>query len=300
MINMSNLLNLQGQLFLLMLAGFLFRKYIVGEAFQTGLTDVLINLILPCNIITSFQIQLSEAIFRDSLAIMAISLANQLICIALGAILFRWCAEDNRPSLKYGTLCSNAGFLGMPVAEGICGKEGLLLASVFLIPQRVFMWSVGVSYFHKEKKNILLALLKNPCIDAVIVGLFLMIGNIPLPVFLDRAISSFASCNTGMSMFLIGMIAAKIRAADFVNREILWFSAIRLVLIPLISLVICRAVGTDALTTGLATLLAAMPAGGTTAVLAAKYNRNPQFAVGCVATSTILSLIAIPLWGMLL
>lgn len=300
MINMPNLLNLQGQLFLLMIAGFLFRKYLVGEAFQKGLTDVLVDLILPCNIITSFQVEMNSEIFRNSISIFVISLANQLICLALGAVLFRWCAEVNRPALKYGTLCSNSGFLGMPVAEGIWGKEGLLLASVFLIPQRVFMWSIGVGFFHKEKKNIFLTLLTNPCIDAVIVGLILMFGHIQLPAFLDNAIGSFAACNTGMSMFLIGMIAAKIRVRDFMDKEILWFSAVRLILIPLISLILCRVTGMDALTTGMATILVAMPAGGITAVLAAKYDRNPEFAVGCVATSTILSLMVIPLWGLLL
>ena len=33
-------------------------------------------------------------------------------------------------------------------------------------------------------------------------------------------------------------------------------------------------------------------------LLAAKYGRNPEFAVGCVATSTLLSLIAIPIWSL--
>lgn len=31
--------------------------------------------------------------------------------------------------------------------EGIFGAEGLMLTSIFLIPQRMAMWSVGVSYF---------------------------------------------------------------------------------------------------------------------------------------------------------
>lgn len=300
MIDMTKLLNLQGQLFLLLLAGFLFRKFIFGDTFQKGLTDLIIDLILPCNIIASFQVKMSATLLQESLSVLAISLANQFVCILIGLSFFRWCDEDNQPSLKYGTLCSNAGFLGTPVAEGIWGSQGTLLTSIFLIPQRIFMWSIGVSYFHKEKKNILLTLLKNPCIDAVLVGLILMISQISLPVFLDNAISSFGKCNTGMSMFLIGMIASKIRIRDFVNKEILWFSVIRLILIPLVSLLLCRLTRMDDLTTGIATILVTMPAGGTTAVLAAKYDRNPEFAVGCVATSTVLSLIAVPLWGVLL
>ena len=101
-------------------------------------------------------------------------------------------------------------------------------------------------------------------------------------------------------MFLIGMVASKARLKDFFDREILWFSAIRLVLVPFITLMFCRLVRADELAAGMSTLLVAMPAGGTTAVLAAKYDRSPEFAVGCVATTTVLSLFAVPVWGLLL
>lgn len=47
----------------------------------------------------------------------------------------------------YGTVCTNAAFLGNAITEGIFGAEGLMLTSIFLIPQRMAMWSVGVSYF---------------------------------------------------------------------------------------------------------------------------------------------------------
>ena len=47
----------------------------------------------------------------------------------------------------YGTVCTNAAFLGNAITEGIFGAAGLMLTSIFLIPQRMAMWSVGASYF---------------------------------------------------------------------------------------------------------------------------------------------------------
>ena len=44
------------------------------------------------------------------------------------------------------TICSNADFLES-IAEGIYGAEGLVLASVYLIPQRIMMWSSGLAVF---------------------------------------------------------------------------------------------------------------------------------------------------------
>lgn len=300
MIDMVNLLNLQAQLFLLLLTGFFFQKFILSEDFKKGLTDVLIDLILPCNIIASFQIKLDAELIHSTLSILAAAFAGQLVSIGLGKVLFRRCAEDDLPVMKYGTLCSNGGFLGIPVAEGIWGSEGILLASIFLIPQRVLMWSVGLSYFHKEKQNILLTMIKNPTIDAVLAGLVLMITQAPLPAFLDNTIHAFSNCNTGMSMFLIGMITSRIKLRDFLDQNILYLSAVRLILVPLIVLIGCRLLGVEELATGVAVILTAMPVAGTTAVLASKYGRNAEFAASSVAASTALSLAVIPVWGLIL
>lgn len=301
MVDMTDLLTLQGQLFLLLLTGAFFRKFIVGENFQAGLTDVIIDLILPCNIVTSFLIEMNGELLRSTLSILAVSLMNQIFCLILAAFLFRGCKKENQPAMKYGLLCSNAGFLGTPVAEGIWGGEGVLLAAIFLIPQRIFMWTAGVGFFQEGNgKYAIKKLLKNPCIGAVVIGLILMATQFRFPPALDRAVTAFSSCNTGMSMFLIGMVASRIKLRDCVNKEILYLSAVRLLMLPLTVLLSCHALRANDLSAGVSVILTAMPVGGTTAVLAAKYDRNPEFASSCVAVSTALSLIAIPLWGLVL
>ena len=56
MVDMNALLALQGQLFLLMALGAFFsRRGILDGGFQKGLTDLVIDLVLPCSIITSFK-----------------------------------------------------------------------------------------------------------------------------------------------------------------------------------------------------------------------------------------------------
>jgi len=300
MIDLAHLLSLQGQLFLLMLTGFFLRRRMLSDAFQSGLTDLLINLILPCNIIMSFQIEMNAALLQAAKWVLILSFAVQLVSIVAAELFYRRCDEGNLPSLKFGTLCANSGFLGTPVAEGLWGAQGVLLTAVYLIPQRIVMWSIGTSYFQKEKSNLALKLLKNPCIDAVIIGMALMVFQIPLPIVLNSAISAFGKCNTGLSMLLIGMIASHIHLRDFINREILLCSAVRLVFLPLASLALCRLAHVDAVSTGAVVVLTSMPVGGITAMLAAKYCRNPEFAVSCVATSTVLSMATIPVWTMLL
>lgn len=69
-------------------------------------------------------------------------------------------------------------FLANPVTEGIYGSMGLLYTSIFLIPMRVIMWSVGTSYFVAEdtdRKKVLKNIATHPCLVAVYVGMALMI-----------------------------------------------------------------------------------------------------------------------------
>lgn len=301
MIDMGSLLNLQGKFFLLIIVGFWFRKHVMGEAFQKGLTDLIFDLILPCNIIISFQMELSEDLLQKSVLVLLISLVNQLLCWGMSCLLFRRCSSERRATLKYGTICSNSGSLGTAVADGIWGDEGILLTSIFVIPQRIFMWTVGLTFFTGAKqKNSLKSLLMNPCIMAVIIGLILMVTQLKIPAVINSAIEAFAKCNTGMAMFLIGMITAKIKWKDFLDKEVLYIAFVRLILVPATVFAICSVLNIDAMSRNVSVILVAMPVAGTTAVLASKYGSDAEFAASVVAVSTALSLIAIPVWGMLL
>lgn len=58
------------------------------------------------------------------------------------------------------------------MAEGVLGSEGLLYASVALIPIRLFMWSAGLALFTAtDRKSVVKKLLTHPCMVAVYIGL---------------------------------------------------------------------------------------------------------------------------------
>lgn len=292
---------MQGQLFLLVLLGVFFRRFIVDSQFQKGLTSLIIDLILPCNIIASFQLEIGGELVRQTSVIAVISVAVQAGSWILAVLLFRKCASDKRAVLQYSTLCSNAGFLGTPIAEGLFGGQGVLLTAIYLIPQRIMMWTVGLSFFTRSsKQSISKKTLLNPCLIAVCLGLLQAFLQIPLPTVFDRTIDSLGRCNTGLSMFLIGMLIADFHPRDFVDPLILYYSAVRLFLIPLLVLIGGRLLQIDSLPAQISVILSAMPAGATSALLAEKYNGNARFAAGCITVSTVLSMAAIPLWCVIL
>ena len=75
--------------------------------------------------------------------------------------------------------------------------------------------------------------------------------------------------------------------------------AVRLLLMPGLTLLACRLAGVDGLVTSVAVVLSGTPAPTTVSALATKYGVGEQLAAKCVVSSTLLSLAAIPLWCLL-
>lgn len=69
------------------------------------------------------------------------------MCLALNRFLFDRYDAQRKKVLQYRTIVPMSGFLGDPIAEGIYNGVGVLYTSIFLIPMRIVMWSVGTTYF---------------------------------------------------------------------------------------------------------------------------------------------------------
>ncbi|WP_026892847.1 AEC family transporter [Lacrimispora aerotolerans] len=299
----SSLINLQGMLFLLVAAGIILRKKgILHEEAKAVLTDLVIYLILPCNIISSFLIEFNLSVLKKFAVILLIATLIQVVSLILANVLYNKEEDGRKKVLQYGTVCSNAGFMGNPIAEGVFGAQGLMFASIFLIPQRIVMWSAGVSYFTEspDRKTIVKKVMTHPCIIAVYIGMFFMVTQIQMPQFLEHTIRGVGGCTTTVSMVLIGTILAEVKLKSILDWGIVKYTAIRLFFIPLLVFLFCRLFSVDPMLLGVSVLLAGMPAGSTTAILAAKYDGDYIFATKCVVVTTLLSLVTIPLWCMFL
>jgi predicted permease len=164
------------------------------------------------------------------------------------------------------------------------------------------MWSVGLTYFTKapDKKTLVKKVATHPCILAVAIGLVIMIGQIELPGFLTLTIKNVAAGNTFLAMALIGLILSEVNVREMVDKETLYYSFVRLILIPLLVMICCRLAHLDSLVTGVCVVLSAMPAASVTAAMATKYEKDEIFATKCVVLSTILSMVTVPVWCMIL
>lgn len=303
MIDLGRLMTLQGMLFLLTGIGILIRKCRLLPAEAQGmLTDLILYVILPCNIALSFRIDINRELLQNLGLAFLVAWVVQGVAWMLSRVLYLTYPQGRKRVLQYATVCSNGGFMGNPIAESVFGATGLMYASVFLIPQRIVMWSAGITLFAEapDKKTLLKKVVTHPCIIAVFVGLFLMVFRPALPEFIEKTASSLGSCTTPISMLMVGMILADVEdVKSMFSWEMIRYTLIRLVILPGIVFIGCKVCGLDRLVTGVAVLMTAMPAACMTTILANKYHGDAMFASKCVVFSTAMTLVTLPVWCML-
>ncbi len=293
------MLSLQETMFLLILTGVLIKKLkIIDAAGRKMLSDLLIDVILPCNIVESFLggMAFPDGFARNCLLAVGLSAVIQLMSIYGSKLLFRKYPREQRSVLSYGIICSNSSFVGLPVARLLFGDLGVIYTSMFQIPLRFTMWTAGLSLFTSvSRKDAFRKLVRHPCIIAVFAGLLLMAAPVSLPGFLDSAVASVSSCTVPVSMFVIGTILADAPIRSMFSKPVLWYTCLRLVLYPLLLCVLLKPLHLDTTLTNVCILMTGMPAGSTGSILADKYDCDAVFASQIAFASTLCSILTIPL-----
>lgn len=301
MVDLQTLIHLQITIILLIAAGYILTKSgVLDSSSRTPFTNLLIDFVLPCNIIVSFMMDFNKDILLSCLAVLLVSCGIQILAAFFGKFFFPHTSPRELAVLHYGMIVSNAGFVGFPIILGMYGEKGLLFASIYLIPQRIVMWSAGVTCFTGTRgTGVIRKILTHPCIVSVEIGMVLMIFQISLPVGLDNAIRHSSNCTTALSMLVIGIILSEVPLKEIFSKKILWFCVMRLIVFPIIVLFACRLLSMDSLVTGVCTVLSGMPAAASVAIVPEKYGGDSEYGVKIVCSSILLSLITIPAIGML-
>ena len=285
--DISNLWTLQVMMFFLVAAGAVLKSTgILKDDAKEILTDLVLYFFLPCNIINSFRMEFNLDILRKFAVVLAISLLVQLVCYILSKVLYNHKPKEVKRVMQYCTIVSNSGFLGLPIAQGIYGAEGMMYASIFIIGLGLMIFQAPLNQLYNAVLNCGIPLV--PDLVRVFFGA------------LDKGVRSAGGCTTAMTMVLIGMMFSGMSLRSMLDGNTLFISALRLAILPALLLAACRLVGIDPFLTGVCLLITGMPAGSTSAILAAKYGCDYTFATKCIVVSTLLSLVTIPIWAMIL
>ena len=165
--NFMKMLSTQAILLVYMAVGFYCRKRgIIEKKMQGKLTDFVLRITLPCMIFNSFSMHITLDMLKQAALCLGVAF---FICFAAwlgGKVVYNMYPKEKKSVLQYATLVNNAAFLGLPIVKAVLGEAGMFLASIFIIPNRIFMWTAGVSIFTAEadKKAAFKKVMLNPCV----------------------------------------------------------------------------------------------------------------------------------------
>lgn len=284
--------------------GLIFRKLgLLHPKTANVLGDLILNLALPCSIVTSFVVKFDRTLINQFLIAILIGILSQVLAGVVNIFAYKKADPEQQKILKYSTYVSNYGFLGLVIAGGMYPLNGTMYGAIATVPLRMVMWSVALSLFTpaKNRKEAFTRVAFHPCMVAVYIGLLLLLTGYQPPKVAMEMLNSIGKTVTPLSMVLVGCLIAEISDfKTFFNRQVLWFSSLRLVILPFIMYAGCTLFGIDGILRGISVIFAAMPAAVTTAVMAAKYQSDTAFATKVVVTSTLLSLVTLPIWEIIL
>lgn len=273
------------------------KKEIIDKPTEIKLTDFVLQITMPCMVFNSFNMKLTMDFIKEASFCLALSFAICGTGWLVGKFAYNKYPRDKKSILQYATLVNNCGFLGLPIVSSILGEEGLVLAAIFIIPNRIFMWTAGISIFSNDsdRKQALLKVLRNPCMIAVYLGLIQAAVQAPIPEFAQKALTGLGNCTTPISMLLIGSMLTALTLDSFKDWSTLYYGVIRLAALPVFALFFMKALGANEVLVACGVILTAMPAGSTTALLAQKYGADAAYGTKIVLTSVLLSMLSIPL-----
>lgn len=299
----GKVLNQQLVLLLLVLVGLIVKKLrILNRESEKAVSSLLVNVLLPCNIIQSFlgEITISAEFVKSCILAILIAACIQIVSVFAGKLLFHRFPQEKQALLRYGLICSNSSFVGMPIAETLYGSLGVLYTSLFQIPIRFTMWTAGLSLFtNVNKKDAFKKLATHPCIVSIFIGIVLMLTRAELPKFLGDTVYSISKTTVPISMITVGSIMADADVKSLFSKSILYYTAVRLIAFPLLVYGALKLLHTEALLVNIAVIMTAMPAGASTSILAEKYDGDAQYAAQLTFVSTLCSIVTIPVISLL-
>ena len=293
------MLDLQLSTIVYLLVGiFAYRKQMITDENRNQFISFTLNVLMPALVFNSFKAVTPE-ILKTGLWAFIGSVIIYSFYALIGKLAYRDMEPSKRKVLDYATLVNNAGLAGQPLSLSMYGNVGALYASIFLVPHRIFMWSLGIKILDSETKDVkgpstLYKLIRNPSIVAVFFGLIRGLLQIELPSFLDRSIVTMGSIVSPFSRILIGSIIATISVHSLFDKAVMRYTFIRLIFIPMTVLFVSKMIGLDETLIGVFTIMSSMPAGTTTALLAADYDLDEEYASKIVFVTTVLSIITVP------
>jgi predicted permease len=290
-----------------MACGFFARKKgISDDVASKRLSTLIIKIGQPMLIISALtEAEFSYENLGDGFLYIGIGIIFHAVMGGLAFVLCKGFKDlDERKITEFSLMFVNGGFIGFPILEALFGAKGLFLAAFFNISFHLFIWSWGVAILARKRSDIKLTVRKIfinlgsiPCLIGVLIYMLVIpFPGFALPAFLSKFFLYLSNLCTPISVLITGaLLATRTPKQIFGSGKIYYFSAMKLIVLPLIVCVICKLIGLPQDMTLFVTVEAALPAASSITMFSEIYGLNSGYASQTVGTSSLLSVGTLPL-----
>lgn len=286
-------------LFILIAVGFFCRKIkLLNDATVKGMSDLVLYIITPANIICAFHREFRSDLLKGLLISFLIAFIVYTINSILSKFLIREKNEDRRSVLRFAASYPNAGYMGIPLQRAILGDIGVFYCAAYIGMFHMYIWSYGVTILQKDQTKFdIKKILLSPCIISIAIGLLLFFSPFTLPEVILSPLQSLASLATPVPMIIIGYyLAGSSFKSIFGNKYIYVAAAIKMLISPCIALALCKLFGTESTVTVSCLIACSASSAAMTTMLATKYGRDAEVSAGMISFTTIVAIITMPVF----
>lgn len=236
--------------------------------------------------------------FGDIAAFTAVQTAATLLVGWVSGRLMRLC-EPGRAALSLTTVFSNSNNYGLPVLLLAFGTTGFSLGAAYVVGQVILVNTLGLFLAARSTFKVADALRRvaeAPLIYACAVGIVLYALHPALPKGIADGLHLVGDAYPALVLIILGIQIRKMRWSGF-GRPAIWVAAVlRMVVVPVISLVVIRVLGIEGLLAKVLLIETAMPAAVNAVVLSEKYGADTDLVTATVSLTTIVSFASLPVW----
>ena len=295
------------KVFIMILPGYILTKLnLINKTHTEGVSSIITYVTYPCLVIMAMQMEFSWEILNNCKYVVLIFIGVVIIAMIISKILT---TVIKLPPAQTGIMAfmmvfGNTGFLGLPVLNGLFGKEAVFYGALCDSSFDVLMFSIGVTLIRQAAKGetkmgVIDAMkgLINPCFIGSLLGLCLFICGITLPDILSGPMDAIGSATSPLAMMVVGSHLARIKFKDmFTTPPAYLVCLLKLLVAPAVALVLVKLIiGGGTLFGTVIIMESAMPCAMLCVILSEKYKADVEFATKGVMLTTILCLLTIPI-----
>ena len=284
-------------LILILIGAMCFKLKLLSEETVTQMSGLVLKVVNPVVIFLAYQRELEASLVHNLGWTFLLAAVSYAIAFAVAYLLIPDKPGRETVVERFSTIYSNCGFMGIPLVKAMFDYEGVFYLTAFITVFNALVWSHGVMQMSGQRSlKSLMKVLRSPAIIAIVLGMILFFSRISIPGLLYETLDMVGALNTPLAMFTVGIYLAQTDLRRMLGRKAVYaVSAVRLALIPTVSLLLLALLPETLRDMKLALLLvASCPVGSNVAVYAQLHGQDYPYAVETVVVSTLLSILTIP------